>query len=117
MLFLIAICVYVTCVSLPQSEKLYNHVIGNNTGRLSQHGQLIISRVEKAGSKSCYHLQTGCGGAQIISTFSLQQDLQKLTWITLSMDISLDVKRGVTLIFSYIRRLWPFLGVENFEFQ
>ena len=24
--------------------------------------------------------------------------------------------RGVTLIFSYIRRLWLFLGVQNFEF-
>ena len=24
---------------------------------------------------------------------------------------------GGTLIFSYIRRLWPFLGVQNFEFQ
>ena len=23
---------------------------------------------------------------------------------------------GVTLIFSYIRRLWLFLGVQNFEF-
>ena len=25
--------------------------------------------------------------------------------------------RGGTLIFSYIRRLWSFLGVKNFEFQ
>ena len=56
-------------------------------------------------------MQTGCGGAQVISRLSLQQDLQKLSWITLSMDISLDVKRGGdTLIFSYIRRLWPFFG-------
>ena len=76
-----------------------------------------MTRVEEAGSKSCYHLQTECGGAQIISSNSLQQDLQKLTWITFSMDISLDVKRGGgSLIFSYIRRLGPFLGVQNFEF-
>ena len=76
-----------------------------------------MTRVEEAGSKSCYHLQTECGGAQIISSNSLQQDLQKLTWITLSMDISLDAKRGGgSLIFSYIRKLGPFFGVQNFEF-
>ena len=99
MLFLIAMCVYVSCVSLPQSEKLHNHVIGNNTGRLSQHGYLIITRVEEAGSNS-YHSHTECGGAQIISSPSLQQDLQKLTWIPLSMDITVNTEIFGRVLFS-----------------
>ena len=77
-----------------------------------------MTRVEEAGSKSCYHLQTECGGAQIISSDSLQQDLQKLTRITFTMDISIDAKRGGGfLIFSYIRRLGPLSEVQNFELR
>ena len=35
--FFFVIFVYLTCVSLPRSDKLYNHITGNNTGRLTQH--------------------------------------------------------------------------------
>ena len=59
-----------------------------------------------------------CGGAQIISRLSLQQDLQTLTWITLSMDICLDVKRGGGYSDIFIHTLaLAIFGGSKFEFQ